>query len=96
MLTTNDVAKVYDTILSIPGMNETVKIDMKISRKNVLLLSSVIQRGLTVKEGDKSSNLVDIVPKETLQELTELAGECLHKAGLTELSEKLTLLSKDK
>ncbi len=44
MLTTNDVAKVYDnyikvygTILSIPGMNETVKIDLKISRKNVLL-----------------------------------------------------------
>lgn len=26
MLTTNDVARVYDTILSIPGMNETVKI----------------------------------------------------------------------
>lgn len=96
MLTTNDVAKVYDTILSIPGMNETVKIDMKISRKNVLLLSSVIERGLTVKEGDKSSNLVDIVPKETLQELTAFAGDCLHKAGLTELSEKLGSLSKDK
>ena len=27
------IAKVYDTILSIPGMNETVKIDMRISRK---------------------------------------------------------------
>ncbi len=35
MLTTTDVAKVYDTILSVPGMNETVKIDMKLSR-NVL------------------------------------------------------------
>jgi len=42
MLTTSDVAKVYDTILGIPGMNEMVKIDMKISRKNVLLLHSVI------------------------------------------------------
>ena len=49
MLTTNDVAKVYDTILSIPGMNETVKIDMRISRKNVLLLNSVIKRGLMLK-----------------------------------------------
>ncbi len=65
MLTTTDVAKVYDTILSIPGMNETVKIDMKISRKNVLLLNSVIERGLTVKNADdKSSNLLDVVPKE--------------------------------
>ena len=35
MLTTNDIAQVYDTILSIPGMNETVRIDMEISRKNV-------------------------------------------------------------
>ena len=96
MLTTNDVAKVYDTILSIPGMNETVKIDMRISRKNVLLLNSVIERGLTVKEGDKSSNLVDIVSKDTLQELTAFADECLQKAGLTELSEKLSFLNKDK
>ena len=90
MLTTNDVAKVYDTILSIPGMNETVKIDLRISRRNVLLLNSVIERGLTVKDADdKSSNLLDVVPKETLQELTSLSEDCLKKAGLTELSEKL-------
>ena len=38
MITTNDVAKVFDTVLSIPGMNELVKIDLKISRKNVLLI----------------------------------------------------------
>jgi len=90
MLTTNDVAKVHDTILSIPGMNETVKIDLKISRRNVLLLNNIIERGITVKDvNDKSSNLLDIVPKETLQELINLSDECLRKAGLTELSEKL-------
>jgi hypothetical protein len=38
MLTANDVVKVYDTILTIPGMNDTIKIDIKMSRKNVLLL----------------------------------------------------------
>lgn len=93
MLTTNDVAKVYDTILSIPGMNETVKIDLKISRRNVLLLNSVIERGLTVKDAeDKSSNLLDVVPKETLQELSALSEDCLRKAGLIELSEKLNIL----
>lgn len=97
MLTTNDVAKVYDTILSIPGMNETVKIDLKISRRNVLLLNSVIERGLTVKDADdKSSNLLDIVPKETLQELSSLSDDCLKKAGLTELSEKLNGLKTTK
>jgi len=62
MLTTNDVARVYDTILSIPGMNETVKIDLKISRKNVLLLHSVIKRGLSAKEDDKYSGLLESIP----------------------------------
>ena len=89
MLTTNDVAKVYDTILSIPGMNETVKIDFKISRKNVLLLNSVIKRGLSSKDDEKSLNLLGSIPEETLKELSALADDCLTKAGLTELSEKL-------
>ena len=93
MLTTNDVARVYDTILSIPGMNEAVKIDIKISRKNVLLLNSVIKRGLNTKDDDKVMNLLGSVPSETLQELRTFADNCLSKAGLIELSEKLNLLS---
>lgn len=96
MLTTNDVARVYDTILSIPGMNETVKIDLKISRKNVLLLSNVIERGLDIKNDDKPSDLLGSVPPESLQELQALANECLLKAGLIELSEKLHFLGKVK
>lgn len=93
MLTTNDVAKVFDTILSIPGMNEVVKIDLKISRKNVLLLNHVIERGLSAKDDDKPSILLTSVPQENLQELKLLADECLQKAGLIELSEKLNTLS---
>lgn len=89
MLTTNEIAQVYDTILSIPGMNETVKIDLKISRKNILLLNRVIERGLASKPDEKSSSLLEIVPKDALQELTSLADDFLKKAGLTELSEKL-------
>lgn len=89
MLTTTDVARIYDTVLSIPGMNDNVKIDLKISRKNVLLLNSVIERGLMVKEDDKTQSLLSGVSKETLQELKDFAGECLQKAGLVELNEKL-------
>lgn len=89
MLTSNEIAQVYDTILSIPGMNEIVKIDLKISRKNALLLNRVIERGLTLKQGDPASHLLDIMPEDTLQELASLADDCLKKAGLIELSEKL-------
>jgi len=91
MLTTNDIAKVYDTILSIPGMNETVKIDLKLTRKNILLLNNVIRRGLS-KDEDKTSNIMENLPKEALQELEGIAEECLTKAGFIELNEKLKAL----
>ncbi|MCC9073534.1 hypothetical protein LNQ49_18310 [Flavobacterium sp. F-65] len=93
MMTTNDVAQVLDTVLSIPGMNDVVKIDLKISRKNVLLLNHVIERGLSAKESTKPSILMTSVPEENLQELKFFGEECLQKAGLIELSEKLKTLS---
>ena len=93
MMTTNDVARVFDTILSIPGMNETVKIDLKISRKNVLLLNHVIERGLTAPDDEKSSILVSAITEENLMDLKQLAEECLQKACLAELREKLQNLN---
>ena len=71
-------------------MNEDVKVNLKTSRKNLLLLSKVIERGLTSKEtDDKSVSILEIVPNEILQELREFAHEILDKAGLTEMNEKL-------
>lgn len=93
MLTTNEVAQVFDTILSIPGMNEAVRIDLRISRKNVLLLNHVIERGLNAKGDDKGVNVFANVPEETVQEIKAIAADCLQKAGLVELSEKLMTLS---
>lgn len=95
-MTTNEVAQVFDTIMSIPGMNEMVKIDLKISRKNVLLLNHVIERGLSGKDDEKTSGLLGIAPKESMAELKSVADECLQKAGLNELSEKLKSLSSAK
>ncbi len=90
MIAKNDVAKVYDTILSIPGMNDEMKVSLKISRRNLLLLNKLIERGLNGKESnDQSISVLDTVPKETLQELSNIAAELLNKAGLTEMNEKL-------
>lgn len=90
MIAKNDVAKVYDTILSIPGMNEEMKVSLKISRRNLLLLNKLIERGLNGKESsDHSVSVLDTVPKETLQDLSDIAAQLLSKAGLTEMNEKL-------
>lgn len=89
MQTTNTIAKVFDTVLSIPGMNDNVKIQLSIPRKNVLLLSKVIERGLTVKDNAETNNILDIAPQETVQELNAISDELLKKAGLIEMNEKL-------
>lgn len=94
-MTTNDVAKVYDTILSIPGMNEMVKIDLRISRRNILLLTHVIERGLEVKENGKNPGLLSNISEESLEDLKVIAKDCLQKAGLIELNEKLSTLNPD-
>lgn len=94
-MTTNDVAKVVDTVLSIPGMNEVVKLDLKISRKNVLLLNHLIERGLSPKEDSKPSILMTSIPPENLEELKLCGEECLQKAGLKELREKLSSLTSE-
>jgi hypothetical protein len=88
-MNTSEVAKVYDTVLSIPGMNETVKLNVHISRRNVLLLNRIIERGLTAKDSDKANSLMDVFSKESLQELAAFSDECLKKAGLVDLNEKL-------
>ncbi|MNE34568.1 hypothetical protein [Solitalea canadensis] len=92
-MTTTEMTGVYDTLLCIPGMSEQVKIDLRVSRKQVLLLSQVIERGLSIKPGENEFTFLDVVSKESAVELASLAGDCLEKAGLTELSKKLKLLN---
>jgi hypothetical protein len=90
MLPKNEVTKIYETILSIPGMNQSLKVNIQTSRKNLLLLSKVIERGLNGNQtDDKSTNILDTVPKEILEELREISMQLLSKAGLTEMNEKL-------
>ena len=79
-MTTSEVARVFDTILRIPGISDTIKLDLKISRRNVLLLNSVIERGINAKDPEsKTLNLVDTVPKEILKELSDLGGGVFEK-----------------
>ncbi|MEP6749412.1 MAG: hypothetical protein ABJB86_16875 [Bacteroidota bacterium] len=90
MLAKNEVTKIYETILSIPGMNDQIKIVITIPRKNVLFLSKAIERGITIKDPDeKTPNVLDMVPKDDLKELVTLATDMLEKAGLTSMNQKL-------
>jgi hypothetical protein len=89
MMNAKELASVYDTIMSIPGMNDPIKIDLKISRRNVLLLSQAINKALSTEPSADSVNLIDICSSESKEELTAFSTECLHKSGLNELSDRL-------
>lgn len=65
-----------------PGMSEPVRIDLKISRKNALLLHHVIERGLLENNGG-SSVLLKRMAKENINELRQLSAGCLGSTGLS-------------
>lgn len=73
-------------------MNEAVRIDLRISRKNVLLLTHVIEQGLNEK-GEGKGSMFASAPEEARQELRDLSSDFLQKAGLVELSEKLKAIA---
>lgn len=93
MMTTNEVGQVFDTILSSPGMSEAVKIDMKISRKAVLLFHQIIGESLSENKAEQGMLLSGFLSVETKEELKGVGNEFLQKAGLVEMSEKLLQLS---
>lgn len=93
MLSTKDIAIVYETLLISPGMNEAVKLTLHLPRKNVLLLAKVIELGLANKEEAGEQTIVSIATQETLSELSALSEELLHKAGLQEMNNKLAGLN---
>ena len=84
---------IYDTLLAVPGMHDTVKIDLKIPRKTVLLLTEVIAIGMEQKS--ELGNPAIRISKESEEELNTIISESLEKAGLTILNSKLRNISND-
>lgn len=72
-------------------MSDTVKIDLKIPRKTVLLLSHVIEKGLLVKE--ENSGLLAVADEQSLEQLSGIAADVLQKAGLSEMNAKINSLN---
>ena len=94
MLSEKEVMLVYETILSGPGMDEHVKIDFRVPRKIVLLLSKVIERGLEAKGGEVLEALLQAAGADAEELLKQLPPILLTKAGLSAMHEKLATLQR--
>jgi hypothetical protein len=92
MMNAKELASVYDTIMSIPGMNDQIKLDLKISRRNILLLTQAIKRALSVPGVEGNPDLIEIASNESKDELLALSADCLQKSGLVDLNDRLAKL----
>jgi hypothetical protein len=90
--TSKEKSKIFETVLSSPGMNEKCKINLMISRQNILLLSRLIEAGLLSDKNNFDDEIISALPKESLEEFKGIHAEILKKADLTDFYEKLKLL----
>ena len=73
-------AKIFETVFSSPGMKQACKIVLNPSRQTILLLSHLIEEGLTKKEGGDVDEILSFLPPETLSELSGIVEELLKKS----------------
>ena len=92
MLSSKDVTLVYETLLASPGMNDVVKLNFRLSRKQVLLLSQVIEAGMKAGNEHGTIPMVGNADAEALNALTIVAEDLLKKADLTAVKTRINEL----
>lgn len=89
---TNERAKIFETVLSSPGMAETCKIVLNPSRQTILLLSRMIEQGMENRDGKKGDELLSFLPVEAENELKGVMEEMLKRSGLVDFYGRLKAL----
>ena len=84
--------KIFETVLSSPGMSEKCKIVLTVSRQNIILLSRLIEVGLLTDKNGFDDEIIAALPKESLDEMRTVHEEILKKGDLSEFYERLKLL----
>ncbi len=85
-------SKVFEMVLSSPGMTEQCKIGFKISRQNVLVLARLIESGALENKSDSDDDFLGAFSESAISEFKTIHEEILKKSGLTEFYEKLKTL----
>lgn len=89
MLTTKELSIVYQTLLTSPGMSEGIKISLTVSRRQALLLTKMIELGLTLKDSGAKAGILSALTDEDIQQANQISQEVLKKSGLIELHDRI-------
>ena len=85
-------AKIFETILSSPGMGEHCKIVLSLTRQGILILARLVESGIEKKDQNESDEMLSFLPADALSELKSISEELLKKGGLVEFYEHLKAL----
>lgn len=84
--------KVLETLLSSPGMSEKCKVALSFSRQNIIFLSRLIELIFSNEERQLQDDVLDVISKDSIEELKQVQEEILKKGDLTEFYQKLKSL----
>ena len=90
MLTAKEVELLYETLLANSWMEQQVRVDVRLSRRNILALSKLIEIGLS-EENRESDSLLEVTMRQA-DVLAAIPADLRKKANLTEMYEKLSAL----
>ena len=85
-------SKIFQTVLSSPGMAEKCKINLMISRQNILLLGRLIEAGLLSDKSHFDDEILAALPDDSLEQFKNIHEEILRKGELTDFYDRLKLL----
>ena len=85
-------SKVFETILSSPGMQEKCKVNLMLSRQNIIFLGRLIEAGLTVEKNYVDDEIIAALPDSSRDELKLIQEEILDKGNLAEFYQRLRSL----
>jgi hypothetical protein len=82
-------ARIFDMILNSPGMADECKLNLKITRKNALLLGRLIESGLLTAKKEMEDDFLVSLNEMTQADFKLIHEEILKRAGLTEFYKNL-------
>lgn len=81
MLSTKEITRVYETMLKSSWMKEEVKVSFKVSRRDILFITQIVEKGISAEDAKS------LIPDEAVQAIKGFLDDILKRAELTELRE---------
>jgi hypothetical protein len=85
-------ARIFETVLSSPGMSEACKIVLNPTRQTIVVLCRLLEKGMDKNGDGKGDEILSFLPAESLSELQVISDELLKKSGLADFYQRLKML----